>query len=351
MSEKGLLSAVRCSAGNTLCLSIVLAFAATLFVGGSSVSADDPSLKEELKRVPYKIVFETYRNDNWELFMCNADGSNLVNLTKTPKVHELYPHASPDGKKIVFCVDSGEGRSRTRSVYYMNIDGTGRKLVAHKARQPCWGPTANLIAYLLQEHERFSLKDFATRSLMIYNLRTGKHRQHPNPKLEHLYNICWSPDGKWFLATVHAGMGYRHAILAIEANGTRVVNLKISGCRPDISPDGKRITWGRSDWHLSVGELDFSGPVPKVINARDVVVSKKPIKVYHSDWSPDGRYIAYSRGPVNKHLGVVDEMVGVYAKGWDICVADASKTNRCLTITADGLSNKEPDWVPVEAGE
>ena len=28
-----------------------------------------------------------------------------------------------------------------------------------------------------------------------------------------------SPDGKWIVSTVHAGMGFKHAILLIEAEG------------------------------------------------------------------------------------------------------------------------------------
>ena len=136
--------------------------------------------------------------------------------------------------------------------------------------------------------------------------------------------------------------------LAIEADGMKVVNLGIPGCRPDISPDGKKLAWGPSDWALRVGDLDFSGSAPKVTGARDVVTSKKPMKIYHIDWSPDGKYLTYSRGPAVQRLGLVSEIVGVKAEGWNICVADPSKTNRCVEITADGKSNKEPDWVPAE---
>ena len=32
-------------------------------------------------------------------------------------------------------------------------------------------------------------------------------------------------DGKWFVATVHAGMGYGHTNLLIEADGDRIINL------------------------------------------------------------------------------------------------------------------------------
>ena len=46
----------------------------------------------------------------------NADGSEQVNLTQTPKVHEHYPQVSPDGTKICFSVDEGEGRDAVRSL-------------------------------------------------------------------------------------------------------------------------------------------------------------------------------------------------------------------------------------------
>ena len=31
--------------------------------------------------------------------------------------------------------------------------------------------------------------------------------------------------------------------------------------------------------------------------------SQEPIEVYHVNWSPDGRYVAFSRGPHGKSLG------------------------------------------------
>jgi Tol biopolymer transport system component len=305
-------------------------------------------LAGELKGVAHKIVYETWQGDNWELFVASADGSQAMNLTKTPGIHELYPHVSPDGKKICFVCDEGEGTAKIRNVYYMNLDGTGRTLVATNARQPCWKADSTAIAYLKGEFEKFSYTDYATNGIVVYDLATGRHREHPNTQLRHLYNLCWSPDGKWFLATVHAGMGYGHAILAIEADGPKVFDLKIPGCRPDISPDGKRIAWGPDDWVLRVGDLDTTGPQPKVTNARDVVTSAQPMKVYHIDWSPDGKYVTYSRGPAKKRLGLIPEIVGVRAEGWDIYVADPAETNRSIQITRDGNCNKEPDWVPVE---
>lgn len=338
-------------AGLGVAAGTVASLLAVAGVLGSEEATGPADLRSALARAPYRIVYETFHDGNWDLVMVNADGSAPVNLTQTPDVHELYPHVSPDGTRLCFVADEGRGDAMVRSVYLMNLDGTGRTLVARNARQPCWRADGKAIAYLKGEFDKFCYLDYATKGIVVYDLATGRHTEHPNKDLYHLYNLCWSPDGRWFLATVHGGMGYKHTILAIEANGMKVVDLKIPGCRPDISPDGRRVAWGPDDWVLRIGDLDFSGLEPKVVNPRDVVTSAKPMKIYHIDWSPDGRYVAFSRGPAEKRLGLAPEIVGVKAAGWDICVADAATTNCWTPITEDGRCNKEPDWAPVPTQE
>ena len=306
-----------------------------------------PKSELDLKEIPFKIVHETFHKtdgrENWELRMINADGSNPINLTNTPNVDEMYPHVSPDGTKISFVVDERtENGKKIRNVYYMNIDGSGRVKVADNARQQCWNPDSKTIAYLKSEFERYTTKDYAASGLFYYDLKTGQHRQHPNKKLHHLYNICCSPDGKWFVATVHGGMGFRHANLAFEADGNKVYDLnrfEVKGCRPDFSPEGKRITWGRTDWDLCTGEIDFTGPEPQVRKVKYLIKCDKEYEIYHTDFSPDGKYITFSYGPK------AGEAVGTKAPGWNICISDLN--GKWVQITSDGLHNKEPDWVPI----
>src|SRR5215471_15475409 len=113
-------------------------------------------LRERLKELPFKIAYECYIDNNWELFVVNADGSNPVNLTRTPKVHEHYPQISPDGTRICFSVDEGEGRDAVRSLYVMDIDGKNRKKLADHAREPFWSPDGKIVGFLPQEFPKFN---------------------------------------------------------------------------------------------------------------------------------------------------------------------------------------------------
>lgn len=306
-----------------------------------------PQAEFKLKDIRCKIVYETFRKtngkENWELYLINADGSNPVNLTNTPDSDEMYPHASPDGTKICCVADEMVRGRKVRNVYCMNVDGTGRVKVADNARQPCWSPDSKTIAYLPAEFKPYTIKDYATKGLVFYDVETRKHREHPNKDLHHLYNISWSPDGKWFLATVHGGMNFRHAILAFKVDGTRIYDLTkfgVTGCRPEFNSNGKRMTWGLTDWDLCAAHIDFASGEPQVTNVRCVVKCEKEYEIYHTDFSPRGRYLAFSYGLK------ATEMVGGKAPGWNICVTDL--TGKWTVITADGNHNKEPDWVPCQ---
>src|SRR5882757_5656929 len=92
----------------------ILGAAAALIVGfaGECRADEKPpessnALLSELKSYRHKLVYETNRDGNWELYLCNADGSNPVNLTHTPDIDELYPKPSSDGTKICYVADLG----------------------------------------------------------------------------------------------------------------------------------------------------------------------------------------------------------------------------------------------------
>lgn len=304
----------------------------------------------DLSEIPYQIVHETYRRtegrQNWEIVVMNADGSGEVNLTNTPNTHEMYPHVSPDGKKITFVIDEGRGRNTVRSVWVMDIDGSNRLRLADHAREPCWCFDNKSVAYLTDEYARFSQREYATDALMFYYLENKWVRPHVNTDLHHLYAICWSPDAQWFLAAVSGGMGYSDTIIAFEAFGKEVHDLGqwgVKGCRPDWSADGKHMVWGETDWNFKIGDVNTVGPEPTVTNIRELLRCSRRYKVYHVDLSPDQKWVTFSYGSFDG-----GQQVGGFAEGWNICIANV-ENGQWVQVTNDGLHNKEPDWIPIPA--
>ena len=329
--------------------------------GPASSAAETTALRDRLHALPYKLAYETYLQDNWEIFVANADGSHAVNLTSTPGIHEHYPQVSPDGAHICFSVDTGEGREAVRSLWVMDIDGGHRRKLVDSAREPFWSPDSQQIGFLPQEYPKFNVMDYYTKGRSFYDLATGKTEPHVNSaNLYHLYNPGFSKNGKWIVSTVHAGMGVGHAILLIEAKGTNIINLNIPGCRPCFSPDGRQLAWGAGDHEIAVAPINLDDPKP-AIGAWSMTIHDPKNETYHVDWSPDSRFLSLSRGPASKgdpnKRGTFQsacEIVGVYAPGWDILAVpadhqgvlelDKATAAEWSSVTTNGFSNKESSW-------
>jgi len=174
-------------------------------------------------------------------------------------------------------------------------------------------------------------------------MATARHEQHPNRDLLHVYNICWSPESKWFVTSAVGGMGFGNAIVAFEAQGNAMFDLTkygIKGCRPDLSPDGGKIGWAQiGEVDVYIADIDLTLSVPRVADIRGVVKCGEGYYVNHTDFSPDSRYVAFGYGPAANYS------VGSKTPGWNICVGDL--TGKWVQITTDGNHNKEPDWVPI----
>jgi hypothetical protein len=89
-------------------------------------------------------------------------------------------------------------------------------------------------------------------------------------------------------------MGFDHAILLIETHGNKIINLKIPGCRPCLSPDGKQIAWGPGDHEVAAAPIDLDSDSPAVGPWR-LRVKDEINETYHVDWSPDSTRLAYLR--------------------------------------------------------
>ncbi|HOZ49149.1 MAG TPA: hypothetical protein PLO37_22440 [Candidatus Hydrogenedentes bacterium] len=334
-----------------------------LCVVGHAATADDAAVAElgaEMAAYPHRIVYESHRDGNWELILMDADGSNPVNITQTPDIDELYPHASPDGSKILFLADRDEGGTRVRDAFYMDLDGSNRVKVDEKARQPFWSPDGRTIAYAKETDTSFMTDPYANGGLYFHDVATREVKQHPKTDMAGLLNPCWAPDGNWIIASAIRAMGFNESIVAVEVHGTRVIELMRScsdaadlhQCRPDIAPSGKQVAWGTGNtrhkdyFYIEVADIDLTVSEPKVSNRRKPLRVVFPQQTYHVEWSPDSRYIAYSQGGMGSRMQGANYTIGRQAEGWDIWVLDPERPNVVVQLTHDGLSNKEPDWVP-----
>jgi TolB protein len=87
-----------------------------------------------------KIAFSSDRTGDWGIYLINADGSGTVSLI--PPVGAFYPIWSPDGKKLAF--------QSHQDIYVVNADGSAlTNLTKSSARDedPAWSPDGTRIAF------------------------------------------------------------------------------------------------------------------------------------------------------------------------------------------------------------
>jgi TolB protein len=113
-----------------------------------------------------KIAFTTNRDGNPEIYVMNADGSNVRRMTNSPGI-DVSPTWSPTGGQLAWVSD----RTGTARIYIMNADGTGQRvLINEECFRPTWASGKfNEIAYAGKSGPGYDIK--------IYSFAEGTSRR------------------------------------------------------------------------------------------------------------------------------------------------------------------------------
>ena len=149
-----------------------------------------------------QIVFQAPVNDHWQLFVENADGSNVRRLV-TSGDDDLAPSISPDGRRVVFFRIFSNGSPD--KVFLVNVDGSNlhaldiagcaETCLGDDTEGQAWSPDGTQIAFeraLLDPSEQVNvglwvMNADGARPHQITQRRLGVESEDHRPD--------WSPDG------------------------------------------------------------------------------------------------------------------------------------------------------------
>ena len=238
-----------------------------------------------------RIVFEG-GPDGGEIYVVNANGSGLRNLTNTPSglglegAQESGPRWSPDGSRILFRRTISlppEGDQQETDLWTMSGDGLGQAQLTH----------------------------------------TGTGR------LGSGYD--WSPNGS-SIAFASEPAGLPEGVYVMNANGsnpTRLTGATTPSWGPDWSPDGEKIVF-LADWEVWVMNVNGSNQTPVATEA-DQPGDLKDAPV----WSPDSKKIAY----------MYQYGVSTTGRSSDIWTANPDGSGK-VNVTNNALDNSSAVWSP-----
>ncbi|HEY8505787.1 MAG TPA: DPP IV N-terminal domain-containing protein [Gemmataceae bacterium] len=146
-----------------------------------------------------RIVFCSDRDGNPEIYVMNADGSGVRQLTKTSDCYNGGPFFSPDGSKVIFRADRKE-KDRLQ-LYVINADGTGERALTDNPNWVYWAPywyrDGKHIIYTAADH---SVPGRPNYDLYWMNTETGKTTRITHDPAADVLPV-FSPDGKKLMWT------------------------------------------------------------------------------------------------------------------------------------------------------
>ena len=237
-----------------------------------------------------RVVFSSYRSGNLDLWITDADGNNVRQLTHGPG-YSAYPSVSPDGRTIVFVAN------RTSSGYClwkMGIDGANPVQLTFSGRdgEPQVFPDGSSVIY------DSWLPDGT--ALMRVPLAGGEPM-----RVTQGFHASISPDGKLL-----AAMKNRKDPPSIYLDIARLdggpsikqFDIPVLDMSPSVSwtPDGEGVIY--RDTRDGVGNLWLQ---PLVGGKPKQLTNFTSDHIYAFDWSRDGKQFVTARGSASSDIVLI----------------------------------------------
>ena len=219
-----------------------------------------------------KIAFQSRRDLNWEIYVMNADGSDVRRLTRDGAV-DSFPQWSPDGKRILFGRDAG----RRSGLYTMRPDGTDvRRLTRGKDLTPAWSPDGRSIAF----HR--APPDDGDGTLWVVDSDGSQERRLE----EGFLGVApqWSPDGERIAFYARNGHEYVYTVDADGGDRRRIAE----GRDPRWLPDDTLIFAMRGK------DKDSTYRIVHHVKGRNVTIIDTPGDDMIPIPSADGRWLTFA---------------------------------------------------------
>jgi TolB protein len=218
---------------------------------------DSPTFSPDGKRIAFTSLRES--NDA-EIFIMDADGKNAKRLTSTPG-DDSHPKFSPDGQRIIFnsarstpdlTVDWGKQHIE---IFSMKTDGTDiKQLTTFK--------TVTTYASLSPDGKKLLFRKVLNTPGFNWDLTTSKRNSETfvmnldgtgeiNLSDNAAYDgwPVWTPDGRVIFASNRSGVPSRSALYLVNADGTGlkiITDPRTSYNQHSVSADGKWIAAERN---------------------------------------------------------------------------------------------------------
>jgi Tol biopolymer transport system component len=183
---------------------------------------------------------------NLEIFVMNADGSNLRQLTNAPG-QDYWPDWFPNGRQIAFT----SWRSGVPNIYVMNVDGSEQAPLTTDSVfgnfQPAVSPNGRQVVFMrAPQFEPATIWTINSDGTGLAPLTEPGPYEDLDPQ--------FSPNGKRIVFSSNRSGVYE--IWTMNADGSDLNQLLTSpgaDFNPTFSPDGQQIAW----WKLRFGQGDI----------------------------------------------------------------------------------------------